>query len=250
MPSSTWTPREVASDASRKRVRLWRAVEAQHVASTLRLVDNPQEQVVLEEILDAQKPPPPAAAQGLHYLLYTPFRYPPFRPSRFRAISDPGVFYGAETIRTACAELGYWRWRFLQDSKGLSELGPAPQTLFDVSVRTLAVDLEQAPFSRDRRLWRHASDYSATQRFAAAARQAGIGLIQYASVRDDEPGRCGAVLDPQAFSVSRPVSPTQTWILTVTNDFAIWQRDRESLAFSMQRWKATPKSEGRGQKSD
>jgi hypothetical protein len=235
--SSTWTPHEVASNAARKTVRLWRAVEAQHVASTLPLVDSLEEQRILEEILDATKPPVPAAAEGLHYLLYTPFRYTPLHSSRFRAVTDPPVFYGAESIRTACAELGYWRWRFLEDSEGLRQLGPAPQTLFESRARSLAVDLESRPFSRDERKWTDPVDYSATQRFAVAARAAKIGMILYRSVRDDKPGRCGALMTPTAFESKHPVSPTQTWLLTVKADFVYWQRDRESFAFDMRRWR-------------
>lgn len=237
MSSSTWTPRAVKSRAARASARLWRAVEAQHIASTRRLVDDLEEQRVLEDILEATKPPVPAAAASLHYLLFTPFRYPPPHPSRFRAIQDPGIFYGGATVRTACAELGYWRWRFLSDSKGLATLGPAQQTLFQVSVRSSAADLERAPFSKDAESWRHPTDYSATQAFARVAREAGVHLILYASVRDPEPGRCGAVLRPEAFSSPAPTAPTQTWLLTVTRDHAVWHRDREALEFDMRRWR-------------
>ncbi len=237
MSSSTWTPHAVASRAARATARLWRAVEAQHIVSTLRLVDSPDELRVLEDILEATKPPLPAAARPLDYLLFTPFRYRSPYGSRFRSPTDPGVFYGAETARTACAELGYWRWRFLQDSAGLKELGPAPQTLFEVGVKALAVDLERSPFSRDAALWKHPSDYSAAQEFGAVARTAGVALIRYASVRDPLPGRCGAVLTPAAFSAKRPVSPHQTWFLTVTSDFAAFHRDRDVLDFDMRRWR-------------
>ena len=99
---------------------LWRAVEAQHVVSTMALVDSIEEQHVLERLLEDTKPPIPAAAAHLHWLLFTPFRYPPPPGgSRFRGPNDPGVFYGADEIRTACAELGYWRWRHLLDSPAL-----------------------------------------------------------------------------------------------------------------------------------
>ncbi|MDH5537373.1 MAG: RES family NAD+ phosphorylase [Betaproteobacteria bacterium] len=237
MPSSTWTPRAVASKAARTAVRLWRGVEAQHVASTRRLVDNLDEQRVLEEVLDAAKPPVPAAAVRLHYLLFTPFRYPAPLGSRFRAPIDPGVFYGAESVRTACAEVGYWRWRFLRDSPALAMLGPAPQTLFQASVRAIAIDLEQKPFSRDAKLWRDPDDYTATQAFGRVAREAGVGLLRYASVRDPQPGRCGAVLDPGAFSAPKPSGPTETWLLIVTQDYAVWQRDRDAWEFDLRRWK-------------
>ena len=64
----------------------WRVVEAQHVVSTGKLVDAPEEQAALEMLIDSSKPPIPAAEEfaGLHYLLSTPFRYPPLRHgSRF-----------------------------------------------------------------------------------------------------------------------------------------------------------------------
>jgi len=152
--STTWTPRAVASEAARCRLQAWRAVEAQHVAATRRLVDSLAEQSLLEEVLDEFKPSPPPALDNLHYLLATPFRYPPWqRGSRFRSPADPGVFYGADEPRTACAELGYWRWRFLTDSAGLESLGPSPQTLFQVKVQAPAVDLREQPFARHARKW-------------------------------------------------------------------------------------------------
>ena len=214
------------------------------MASTRRLVDTLDEQRVLEELIEAAKPPVPVAAVRLDYLLYTPFRYPSPMGSRFRAPTDPGVFYGADSVRTACAELGYWRWRFLTDSPALAVLGPAPQTIFQASVRALAVDLERRPYARDAALWRHPGDYTATQSFARAARAASIGLIRYASVRDPQPGRCGAVLDPRAFAARSPVPPTQTWILTVTRDCAVWQRGREGFEFTLR--DTAPRRRGRG----
>ena len=96
----------------RSRALLWRGVEAQHRISTMKLVDSVADQDLLEKMLEASKPPMPRDAQGMHYLLATPFRYASPWPSRFRAPGDPGVWYGAERLETACAEVGYWRWRF------------------------------------------------------------------------------------------------------------------------------------------
>lgn len=236
---TTWTTHAVASEARPAALDLWRAVEAQHVASTRRLVDTLEEQRQLEDILEASKPPLPPGTRDLHYLLATPFRYPSPYGSRFRAPDDAGVFYGGDRPRVACAEIGYWRWRFLVDSQGLPALGPAPQTLFQVSVRTSAVDLTRAPFARDQARWVAPDDYSATQDFARVARLAGIGLIVYRSVRDPErqPGLCGAVLRPDAFRPRTPLQDAQTWLLTVTRDRATWQRGREAFEFDMARWR-------------
>ena len=83
----------------------------------MKLVDDAAQQDVLEMLLEGSKPPLPSSASRLHYLLATPFRYHPLRSgSRFRGPTDAGVFYGGECARTTCAELGYWRWKFLQDA--------------------------------------------------------------------------------------------------------------------------------------
>ena len=239
MSFTIWTQRAVAIKAARRSVRLWRAVEAQHVASTRRLVDTLAEHEQLERLLEAQKPSLSATAARLHYLLATPFRYPaPAGGSRFRAVDDPGVFYGALSRRTACAEIGYWRWRFLTDSKGLSALGPAPQTLFQATAQTLTADLQKPPFARDARAWQAPDDYQATQAFGKVARGANIGAILYRSVRDPEPGVCGAVLRPDAFRSVEPTASPQTWYLTLTRDYVSWQRSEESgFEFDMRRWR-------------
>jgi hypothetical protein len=233
--SPIWTPRAVASEARVVELALWRAVEAQHVASTRRLVDSVEEQKVLEEVLERTKPRIASSLEKFHYLLSTPFRYPPgMHGSRFRSAADTGVFYAAEAQRTACAEVGYWRWRFLADSAGLESLGPAPQTLFQVKAKGRAVDLRKKPFVRDQAKWRHPADYTATQAFARAARQAPVGMIRYESVRDPEKGGCAALLEPAAFARRAPVAQ-QTWHLTVTRDASAWQRDGEAFEF---RWRA------------
>ena len=234
MSSTIWTPHAVSTNSRVQSARLWRAVEAQHEASTRRLVDSAAEQQLLEEILEATKPPVPDDAQQLHYLLSTPFRYPPREGgSRFRGHGDPGVFYGAEERRTACAELGFWRWRFLIDSAGLTALGPAPQTLFQAAVKTRAIDLAEIPFSRHAKLWQARDDYHETQRLGRLAREAGVGLVRYQSVRDPQKGRCGAVLSPDAFSATKPMAPVETWFLTIMRNCVTWQRDGASFEFEM-----------------
>jgi len=225
MSSSTWTPAALASESRRWRGRLWRAVEAQHRAATMRLVDNLAEQEVLEKLLEDSKPPVPAPAAGLHYLLATPFRYPPRHPggSRFRAATDPGVFYGATEVRTACAELGYWRWRFLLDSPALPQLAPVPHTLFRCRVEGVAIDLRVAPLNRDRLLWTSRDDYSHCQRLGQAAREAKLDVIRYRSVRDPRGGACAAVMTPSA--LQSPPDTEQSWHLAVTRTRVTWQRD-------------------------
>lgn len=224
MSSDIWTPRAVASESKPFELAVWRAVEAQHIAATRALVDSLAEQDTLETVLEASKPPPPARCAGLDYLLYTPFRYPPpGGGSRFRGSADPGVWYGAEAVRTGCAELGYWRWRFVCDSHGLSRLDAVPHTLFQAVAKGGAVDLRSEPFSRDRPSWCHPRDYGACQALARSARAAGTQIIRYESVRDPEHGGCAAVLDCRAFS-DGGVRQRQTWFLTTDRQRASWMR--------------------------
>src|SRR3989442_14754439 len=90
MSSSIWTRCEGRSRLRRLRGEAWRVVEDQYLFSTRKLVGSDAEQRVLEELLEAAKPA--AAARGLHYLLSTPFRYPPLtRGSRLPAHALAGA---------------------------------------------------------------------------------------------------------------------------------------------------------------
>lgn len=237
MSFNTWMPPAVWSEARPWQGAVWRIVEAQHTASTMKIVDNDDEQDLLETLLEGSKPAQPATALALDYLLATPFRYNPLRGgSRFRTVTDPGVFYGAESIRTASAELGFWRWKFLKDAVDLEKLEPVAHTAFCADVSTQVVDLRQPPFSADAAAWLHPTDYTATHALARAAREAHVGGIQYQSVRDPHPAWCVALLTPQAFATPKPRPLMQTWWLAVHQDAVTWRRDNESMTFAATAW--------------
>src|SRR5262249_43276823 len=155
-------------------------------------------------LIEQVKPPLPAAVRGLDYLLATPFRYPPStHGSRFRTPVDVGAFYAADELRTACAEAGYWRWRFMMDSPALLEIPTMSQTLFQSSIQGSLfqssiqgsmIDLRAKPFVKHRSRWTHPTDYSHCHAIAQLAREAQIQMIAYESVRDPEHGGCLAVL--------------------------------------------------------
>ena len=206
------------------------------------LVDSVAEQTVLERLVEDSKPPVPAevAKLGLHWLLFTPFRYAPSPGgSRFRGPTDGGVFYGAEAVRTSCAEVGFWRWRHLSESPALNSIPPKPQTVFRVGLAGTSIDLRAAPLDADRERWTHRSDYGPCQALARVAREVPVSVIRYESVRDSRRGGCAAVLDARAFTSRTPVEQ-QTWILTVTRARVIWQRsdsiERATLEFSTAGW--------------
>jgi len=240
MSSNTWTTTAVASEARTISALAWRAVEAQHRVSTMSLVDSLAEQAQLEALLETSKPPIPATALGLHWLLFTPFRYPTSRHgSRFRRPYDPGVLYAAELQRTACAELGYWRWRFLTESPALDSIDTLPQTLFQVALGGNAVDSRAQPFAAQAQHFLDPVHHEYCQAFGVLVREAKVDAIVYQSVRDQDSGACVAVMTPSAFAQKEPIGP-ETWHLTVTLKHVIWQKSdvlsRTAFEFDTATW--------------
>lgn len=212
-------------------------VEAQHIAATMKLVDSRGEQDVLEALLERSKPALLHGTDGLDYLLATPFRYAPKQyGSRFRAPTDPGVFYGAESVAVAGAELGYWRWRFLVDAVALERIEPVAHTAFRVEVATSVVDLRRPPFATDAAVWEHKTDYAPTQQFARVARDADVGGILYRSVRAPNPAWCLALLTPAGFAQPAPHAEQQTWFMAVSRHEVTLRRDTASMQFSAAGW--------------
>ncbi len=224
MSYTIWTSRAVASEAVPWKGAVWRLVESQHVASTMKLVDSLDEQLVLERLLDEAKPRVPHDVSHLHYLMSTPFRYPPpVGGSRFRGETDPGVFYGAEEVDTCCAEVGHWRLRFLHDAVDLTHIDPVRHTAFRVRLNTTSIDLRVGAFAANRADWEHPDSYVATQLLARSVREAGIGCIRYRSVRDQNGGGCAAVVDPAAFERTQPEQETMQLWLSVGDRGAFWR---------------------------
>jgi hypothetical protein len=221
---TTWTPHALESNAHRFTANLWRVVEAQHTASTMRLASSLAEQAALEAILEDSKPRMPEGLGKLHYLLATPFRYRPHSGSRFRSPFEPGVWYGGDVLRTSLAEKSYWRLRFLLDSPGTPDLKPVPHTAFQATVRGKTIDLRVEPFSAQRKQWTQRTNYQATQALASSAREAGIQIIRYESVRDPEHGGCAAVLTPDVFVKPRPKAQ-ETWFIAASRAQVICARD-------------------------
>lgn len=229
--TSPWTQPNWGGKARLVGQLLWRAVEAQHHVATMSLVDNREEQHLLEQMLETSKPPLPAQANPkADYLLTTPFRYSSPYPSRFRAANDKGVWYGAEDLPTACAEVGYWRWRFLVDSDGLRDKELRTElTLFQARVRGRCIDLTESPWNQFQNQWGDLSDYSHCHALAAHARTTSVSWIRYLSARHPN-GRCGAVFDPGALDRPHPAR-LQTWRCRITATSIHFTHDKNWLTF-------------------
>jgi len=249
MSSLTWTPAALRSEARPYEGRAWRLVEAQHVVSTLKLVDRLEEQQLLEEILDSTKPVVPEECRHLDYLLSTPFRYRPYRNgSRFRrAGRTPGVWYGAEQVQTSVAEMVFYRFLFYAESPATPfPSQPAQYTAFAVDLRTsVMLDLTAGALSRDQALWEHVVNYDACQELAELAREIACELIRYRSVRDPDGRAALAVLSCPAFAETQP-SERQSWWIRISRMGAIatCEYPRRSIAYPADSFAADPRLAG------
>lgn len=212
MSSSIWTRCAGGSDPHEPlRLEPWRVVEAQHQISTRKLVDSNEEQGLLEELIDGVKPPDPSAGR-LHYLLSTPYRYPPLRHgSRFGARHERGIWYGSETLDAAFAEVAYYRLLFLEGSAADLDGVATQLTAFRARLRTdLGIDLAGGCFHEHRAEIASPVSYAATQALGAAMRAAGTVGFRYPSARDPRTGINVGVLDPAGFGRRAPFG-FETW---------------------------------------
>lgn len=231
MSSSIWT--RCGRRLSPLVAEPWRAVESQHIISTRKLVDSTEEHDLLESLIDGAKPPPPreASFRGLHYLLFTPFRYPPLpNGSRFGARSERGIWYGSDTVETALAERAYYK---LLAHAGTTARLPSPFTgqitLFQAKVSTRrGVDLSTGPFARHRALISSPTDYGASQLLGREMRADEVHAFRYASARDPAGGTNVGVFDPAAFARAKPTAQ-QEWFFTLGPD-AVEYEKRDLIA--------------------
>ncbi len=208
MALPTWIQDALRSEIKPLKGQYWRCVEAQHIVSTLQLVDSLEDQALLEDILEETKPPIPTECAGLHWLYSTPFRYGLYPSgSRFRkAGRTPGVYYASKHPRTAIIETAFHILLFYVESPGTPfPERPSEHTMFDVSINTgLAISLIEKPFIDASNLWMHPNAYSSCQELEVLAREADVKVIQYASVRDPEKLENIAILDCTAFASKAP----------------------------------------------
>lgn len=195
-----------------------RVVESQRQIATNQIVDDLSEQAVLEELLEQTKPPLPTAARALHYLLSTPFRYPPLRHgSRFASRFEPGLFYGSRDLATALTETAYYRLRFWFDMSIPPPVGrlTSQHTAFTATINAeRGVQLQHPPCGRFRA---HISDplsHRESRRLGTALRGNDILAFEYRSARDSADGLNVGLFHPRAFQSRQPCSVAQLLCVT------------------------------------
>lgn len=188
---------------------LYRLVESQEQIATLSYVDTLEEQEMLEALIETAKPPYPKQEQNLHYLLKTPFRYPPLKwGSRFGRVFEPSIFYGSKGIATTLAESAYYRLVFWYSMEGepVAESLRSEHTLFSVDYAVeRGVKLNAGPFIEHLDVLKHSVNYAPCQQLGSAMRSSGVGAFEYASARDAQGGDCVGLFTPKALTQHEPV---------------------------------------------
>lgn len=193
---------------------LRRLVESQEQVATSRLVGSLDRQAVLEAMLEASKPPLRPGTERLHYLLATPFRYPPLRHgSRFGSRAEPSLLYGALSVPTVLAEAAYYRFVFWH---GMQAPPPGPlvtqHALFAARYRTpRGVRLHTPPWDAHRDRLADPARYGPTQALGAAMRAAGVEAFEYPSARDPGRGVNVALFAPAALASTKPTA-IESWL--------------------------------------
>lgn len=190
----------------------------------MKLVDTADEQALLEDLIEEGKPPVPPECRHLHFLMSTPFRYgaPYPRGSRFRrAGMTEGVFYASELPETAVAETAFLRLLFYAESPATPwPENPGQYTAFTARLDAeKVIDLSEGKYRSRRARWLDPIDHSHCQAFADIAREAGIEVIRYESVRDPAHGMNLALLTCRVFADHKPTS-LQTWHIRVSESGA------------------------------
>lgn len=205
---------------------LHRIVESQEQIATRELVEGDLDaQALLERLVERSKPSRPPGTDALHYLLATPWRYPPLRHgSRFGTRHEPSLFYGGGSVATTLAEAAYYRLVFLTDMATPPATLDSQHTLFGARYRTeRGLKLQRPPFDAWHATLAHPSEYAPTQALGRALREAGVEAFEFASARDPDGGHNVALLTPAALASRRPIDP-HGWFCTTTIERVTFSR--------------------------
>lgn len=194
-----------------------RYVEKQSRIETMSLCESEADQHRLEELLDDCKPSCADVGQ-LHWLLRSAFRYPPLRHgSRFGRRFERGIFYASLSRDALLAEAAFYAWCFYTDMQ-TPPLRPvqADRTVLQMRAKaTRMIDVRKAP---DWRLLVDPGNWSASQDYGTAARDAGAEAIGYPSarIRGDETMSNMAILEPSVLADQGP--PKTSGAFTIISD--------------------------------
>jgi len=224
---------------------LIRVVESQEQIATSQLVDNLEEQIQLEELLEQSKPRYPKHVTGrvdeltatLHYLLSTPFRYPPLiHGARFCSRFEASLFYASKELTTAFSETAFYRFYFW---RGMKTPPPSKKYITEHTVfsagyySTRGLQLQNPPFSEFKSKLTHPSQYQATQALGNNMRVNEIDVFEYVSARDKNGGINIALFSPKVFVNKKPKEQQQWLCETTAEQVSFSSKEGKLLRYSI-----------------
>lgn len=216
-------------------MKLFRVVESQEQVATTLVTDSQEEQLLLEELLEESKPKQQNELAKRHYLIKTPFRYPPLRHgSRFGTIWEPALFYGSQTVECALAEVAYYRFVFLYDMEDSTLVTQhniqSYHSSFYINAQSeKAVRLEQEPFEKFSAQLLSVQNYQATQLLGKAMRDAGVEMFSFASARMED-GLNGAIYNHQAIKSTKP-NQLESWQCLTQEERVVFHNPVSATSF-------------------
>lgn len=201
---------------------LYRLVESQEQVATLGYVDTLEEQALLEAMLENTKPVYKEDLSAYHYLLSTPFRYPPLKwGSRFGAVHEPSLFYGGSSVEVTLAESAYYRFVFLNSMAAIpiKKQIRSEHSLFSLDYQSQqGVCLHHAPFDNYQDEISNPTQYIKSQQLGSAMRAAGVEAFEYSSARDPQKRVCLGLFTARAFRHKKPKNMSQWLCETTANE--------------------------------
>ena len=218
----------------------FRLVECQETIATTEIVSTLESQALLEEMLDELSKPDYRVGTGhLHYLLSTPFRYPPLQHgSRFGGRFEPSLFYGGTSESVTLCESAFYRFYFFYDmEKGpLHKVLQSQHTIFGFRYQTdLGMKLQHHPFDVFDNNLREPISYTFTQNLGTAMREDGIKGFEYLSARDRENGVNIALYDADSLKCTKPLNE-KSCLCQVSKDEVVFSIEREITRFSLEQF--------------
>lgn len=195
-------------------VNCYRIVEDQAKSSTRRLVTNEIKHDLLEEMIEENKPKISSNTKKLHYLLFTPFRYPPLKfGSRFGSRYEKSIFYGSIELKTAMAEKAFYRMSFIRASHSEQGNMVLNMTSFQSKINTkTGIDLTDSPFFKFKELISSPISYHESQKIGTEMRNNAIESFIYFSARTNDNSKNIGVISPKCFETTHNIEKTlKSW---------------------------------------
>lgn len=176
---------DLAGLSGEYRGKAHRIVESQEKVATMTLVDTLDEQALLEGLIEKTKPSMPEN-KSRHYLIQTPFRYPPLKHgSRFGSRLEPSIFYAGNTLSGALCESAFYSFYFMSRSTLPYKAAIIHhKTSFSVEIQSHHhIDFTKVSDPDIQDKLTHPSDYQLTQAVGKQMRQKGVASFCFISAR-------------------------------------------------------------------